>query len=631
MTQELSTRASTELAIGGGGGVGHTLNKYTGQLELAQPRQQWIATISAGYRLPGKDGHAGNPAVSRDGRIHLHDDDGQAPDLAAALEATGHRSLTISFPWDDLDQIIQERFTVYQSGLLAAHGDHRGITVLKDGRRFVPPDSEEFQRITSSKTCKVSSIIFFCLGEWSEAGPELVWGERDGYGVYAIRTTSKNSTESIRGYLQHNILPRTHGRLAGLLFELFLTYRNTADGSGTLRRIPVWTIRLRPPGGVRLSSRNFVSTIAAGLEQGAALMLPAPSADAIDEVLSHYEPEDQDEGLQIQEPDDHEIELLERGGPCDRARWTGHWHALARDTQYGSESGRRSFLFGYTGGRCSSLSEFLQTATDTEASDLIVALGEAIHEERQSASQKPALVVPQEALDRQAAWTAEARKRSVEANQRWAEQVEAEEIDPREWSGDKGDNPADYVDPDPSQYAELGIEPELVERSERTLEPRETALQAEVDSEHTSPFESLFQRAEAIATPEQYAEVALACEQAVKRLDLLEQDRLGQALRRAELRIHKSILAEEGEPEPAAEPKHSAELRDALRWLESNEEWRLSDAIERAPLIAKQLSEPEKDILRTAVRVAKPRLAAMQAVKGPATTELATEGEGEPM
>ena len=61
------------------------------------------------------------------------------------------------------------------------------------------------------------------------------------------------------------------------------------------------------------------------LEQGAALMLPAPPEPTFEDALAGEPEPDLDEtiveGVVVGEPSDREIALVQRGGRCDAARW----------------------------------------------------------------------------------------------------------------------------------------------------------------------------------------------------------------------------------------------------------------------------------------------------------------------
>jgi hypothetical protein len=77
------------------------------------------------------------PKATRPGdaeQIHLHDPQGQAPELRKILEANGWDHLLIAFPLDDPRQFISQIFTRYSSTRLEAYGDEQQVTYI-DNRK----------------------------------------------------------------------------------------------------------------------------------------------------------------------------------------------------------------------------------------------------------------------------------------------------------------------------------------------------------------------------------------------------------------------------------------------------------------------------------------------------------------
>ncbi len=342
------------------------LDSYAGGEVDEAPRLDALATISAGQKVT-KDGKT-FPSRSRDGTIVLHDDEGRAPGLRAALEATGYKRLTIAFPFDDPRLFIQQRFVLYSATKLEIYGDEREIRVLGPaGMVTHRAGTAEYE--ATAKRCKVSVSVYFTLAEWGDNGPEVVLA--DGLGMYRLRFTSRNSLRSIVGTLKH-VAKFSHGRVAGIPFDLVLVNRDTSDGQGVRRDICVWTLVMRPPDTLRLTSRTFADTLAKGLKQGEALMLPAPSAETLEWAAAEGPDVDLDEASE------EEAALIGRGGACNRDHWLKRWHALVDGTELDSDEARAAFLDDYTahatrwsGPRTRSLGDFLLRATEEDASALI--------------------------------------------------------------------------------------------------------------------------------------------------------------------------------------------------------------------------------------------------------------------
>lgn len=349
------------------------LDPYVGGLSDEAPRVDALAVISCGTRGEGTAGRPGLPRASKPGdtqQIHLHDPQGHAPGIAAALEERGHKNLLISFPLDDPRQFVIQRFTRYSASRLEVYGDESGLTVIEatGEHRLVPTGTPEFDKLV--RTCKADTRIYFCLAEWDDAGAEVVFP--DGLGVYAIRTTSRHSVRSILGSLQYT-QQFTRGKIAGLPFLLEVAYREVAGPDGAKRTIPVWTITTKPPQNARLTSRTFRELATNALREGELLMLPAPTALALADFAAAG-PAD------VDEPTDEQMTILAAGGLCDADRARRAWHALARGTVYESDAARSAFLTTYTNGRFDSLATFLRQASEGAVEALLAGLQDAITE-----------------------------------------------------------------------------------------------------------------------------------------------------------------------------------------------------------------------------------------------------------
>lgn len=359
------------------------LDVYAIGVSEEAPRVEALATISAGYRGRGDGNRPGNPQRSTDGTIYLHDATGRAPGLAKALDATGRKRLTIAFPFDDPAEFIHCRFMRYSASELQAFGDETHLMVLTPGRGYqrVEAGTEAYAREVA--TCKVGVSVYFVLSEWSKDGPEIVFP--DGVGAYyRLRFTSRHSLRSILAGLR-SIAQFTQGRIAGVPFDLAIDYREAADATGKKRTIPVWSIATKPPGGLRLTSRNFGDVMGMALEQGAALMLPAPAAPTFEDALAEPPDDDLDdtivEGVVIGEPSDREVELIQRGGRCNEATWRAMFFSAVRGTEFdGDESLARSiWLREYTNGQTGSLADYLHWATEREAQAMVVAASDELN------------------------------------------------------------------------------------------------------------------------------------------------------------------------------------------------------------------------------------------------------------
>ncbi|MCR4376329.1 MAG: hypothetical protein NUW22_15920 [Acidobacteria bacterium] len=354
------------------------LDPYVGGVAHEAPRVDALAIISCGYRGEPQGNRPGLPRASRQGddrQIHLHDPMNRAPGLRAALEATGYRSLLITFPLEE--GFLVQRFSRYSATRLEVYGDARSITWIDDRNPEKPVHhtfeggTDEYRRLAA--TCKADTRIYFTLAEWGKDGPEVVFA--DGLGFYAIRTTSAHSVRSIQSTIDYT--RRFTRRIAGLPFVLEIDYREVAGPDGRKRTIPVWTITTRPPEGIRLSSRTFSAIATQALTQGAALMLPAPSPETWEDAEAAGPPP-------IDEPTDEEMAQLAEGGLCDYDHWIKTWHALARGTRFEADAAREAFIADYTSGQDASLAEFLRGTSEEGAAGLIAALGEAVSQDRRA-------------------------------------------------------------------------------------------------------------------------------------------------------------------------------------------------------------------------------------------------------
>ncbi len=368
------------------------LDVYAGGVSDEPARVESIATISAGFRGAGSGDRPGAPQRSRDGTIYLHDATGRAAGLKRALDASGGKRLTIAFPFDDPRLFIHARFMRYSASALEAFGDETHLMVQAQGRGYarVEAGTEEYRRQLA--TCKTSVSVYFCLAEWTQDGPEIVFP--DGVGAYyRLRFTSRHSLRSIVSGLK-SVGQFTQGRIAGVPFDLSIDYREVAGPDGKKRTIPVWTIAMKPPTGLRLSSGNFSTVMGMALEQGAALMLPAPEPPTLETALEDGPEADLDETViegVSREVTDEDIRLLERGGRCNVEHYRNFWHSVVRGTRLENNEARAAWMRAYTQGRneAGSLIQFLERSTDKEASEMIAAVDAMLRREQAERAAPP--------------------------------------------------------------------------------------------------------------------------------------------------------------------------------------------------------------------------------------------------
>jgi hypothetical protein len=362
------------------------LDIYAGGVSDEAPRVEALATISAGYRAKSDGNRPGNPQRSTDGTIFLHDATNRAPGLKRALAQRANKALTIAFPFDDPASFIHCRFQAYSATELLAFGDETHLMVLVPGKGYQRVEAGTDAYSDWLGKCKVNVSVYFCLAEWGPDGPEITFP--DGVGAYyRLRFTSRNSLRSILAGLRA-IGQFTGGRIAGVPFDLTLDYREAADPTGKKRTIPVWTIATKPPGGRRLTSRNFSETMSYALDQGSALMLPPPTPPTLEEALAEPPDADMDamvvEGVVVGEPSDREVELIARGGRCNEAPWRAMFFSAVRGSEFdGDEShDRAAWLRAYTKGRFDSLTAFLHWATEKDAQAMVVAVDRELERRR---------------------------------------------------------------------------------------------------------------------------------------------------------------------------------------------------------------------------------------------------------
>lgn len=359
-------------------------------------RIESIATISAGYR-----NQSGLPVISRDGTIYVSDDPiNQATGLREALAARDNKALTIAFSTNDPSQIIQQRLTLYSKTRLEAHGDHERIILISErgDRTVIRKDSEPERYAEQAAKMKAETFVYFFLARWLPNGdPEIYLP--DGFASYRLRFTSLNSAQSIVNQL-YFISEKTGGQVAGIPLDLFITYRELADPTGAKRKVPIWTMVLRPPESLQLNTAAAVRGIfRKGIAQAEALSLPAPTMLTDDQLMLEAPDVDLDDPsvidgqFSVSEADNRR---LRGGGPIanpDRLR-SAFFLAIrgsSLDDREGGD-GYEDFLLAVTKGRTGSLAEFCRTATNAEADELLEAVVDRVRREREARTEPPQVV-----------------------------------------------------------------------------------------------------------------------------------------------------------------------------------------------------------------------------------------------
>ncbi|MBZ9712222.1 hypothetical protein [Deinococcus multiflagellatus] len=342
------------------------------------PRVDALATISAGAKAK----NASNPTINRDGTISLHDPEGRASGLAATLAASGGKVLTIAFPFNDWDSVVQMRFAEYSASRLLCFGDQHSITEITDkGERKVhPAGTPEYDALR--KRCKVTVNVYFVLAAWDlkdpqggSMGPGVLFP--DGLGFYRLRFTSRNSLDNLLNTWK--LIKKMSGdRISGVPLDLQLVNREVSGPDGKRRNVPVWTFTMKPPQGLQLTSRNFQATLSQALKSGEELMLPAPDGDEIDAAFEVITP-DQDEAPALTERQTRELT-----NGFNAAAVRTKYFAITNNTPYAHQPGRARLItavtaYHYQGDTehvTDSLSEVLNRA-DQALADVLLASAEA--------------------------------------------------------------------------------------------------------------------------------------------------------------------------------------------------------------------------------------------------------------
>lgn len=359
------------------------LDKYAGGYAPDTTRQTWLATISAGYLDTSRE-----PPIPRASRktdaewIHMtKDDQERAPGLWQLLQVSGSRWLDAAVPFDEPALFLQQHFERRSASRLEVFGDANQLTeilVRKEGRNGKEVDvldrrnvwlagSDEYARIV--ETCSVSASFFFVPARWDGSDPHLFFP--DGLGLYRLRFTSRHSLRELLASLRQIAL-LTRGRLMGIPMRLGIDWREVADPAGFRRTIPVWNLRFKPPEGLELTPATWLDVKRKALAEGELLhALPAPTHESVEDAYATVDAD-------LDEPDGRALEALEAGPPCDAAFYQRAFFARVKDSCLDSDEARAGFVEGISGGRTSSLSEFLSTATEEQAAAMLAAAGQIV-------------------------------------------------------------------------------------------------------------------------------------------------------------------------------------------------------------------------------------------------------------
>lgn len=385
------------------------LDAFSGGLVEPRKQQPTLATVSAGYNAnAGKKDGKMQPVVSRDGTIHVNGRENLAAafetvkGLAAALQKTNRKKLTITFPFDEPALFIQQHFTCRSASRLQVYGDHTGLTRIREAgseytdrqtgevtklarpmHEFYPAGSDEFEALLPY--VKVETSIYFFLAGWEGRQAQVLMP--DGLGLYRLRMTSRNSAHNIVNSLKW-ISQLTGGRFAGVPFDLWHEQMEVPGPDGRRRHVPVWNLIPRPPEALALTSGNFREIFSTALVQGeqlkilpppvqtidvAALEGPAYDAPLIDgPTLEGAAEEVEPEERPAVTPEQQEaFNSAMRGGLCDPARSRRIFFGQYGDTILNKDGPRAVMVREYSHGKTSSLAEYLADATEREAAGII--------------------------------------------------------------------------------------------------------------------------------------------------------------------------------------------------------------------------------------------------------------------
>lgn len=341
-------------------------------IEGGQQLSMWAATISAGFMKDGK------PQVARDKKIQLHKDMADCSGIEAALDATGYSSLTITMLYDNVNECLKQLFCNYGSTKIFGDSDKLTCMKIADGkvaRTEILKGDPRFK--ATLETCKVSTFVPFYLAEWdsdgADAQPRITFP--DGLIPYRLRFTSKHSVNS---FVQCLLSAKkiTGGKLAGIPLTLSLVNKKVMTPTLERREVPVWSLVLKHPSGLPMTTNQVRSILQAGIEDAAQLALEAPRYDheavfEAEAILDATAEDVEEAAEQIQSGDSPEGRRLQ-------------FFAIVRDCPLGKDERQRAVtLMAETIGLSpglycrdgkASLSKFVQNVTPEQWDDAVEAL-----------------------------------------------------------------------------------------------------------------------------------------------------------------------------------------------------------------------------------------------------------------
>ena len=377
------------------------LKPFQTSTEPGPVRADALATISAGFKVPRKDGRGFFPKPSRDGRIFLTDPEGRAPALEALLAEDPSR-LQIAVVSNNPREVLQQRYAGYTATRLEMYGDeHRMVVIeavldernqpIKQQDGTIKTVRHEYLAGTSEyaeakAACKANYSLYFCLARWNGNTPEMFFP--DGLGLYRLRTTSHNSAENFRAALAY-AASVNGGRVAGIPFTLRIVQREVSAPDGSRRKVPVWTMTLQPPQTLVLVPSSLREMLDQASDQAKMMLRPPTPSDETEEMLALEGPasdeweEDAPTGLS----ENDFARLMSGGGLCNADYWRAAFFRVVADSPLHDDEGRAAFMSAFTGGKFSSLARYLAQASTADAMRLV-------HDaERVAGDQRTALAV----------------------------------------------------------------------------------------------------------------------------------------------------------------------------------------------------------------------------------------------
>jgi hypothetical protein len=344
-----------------------------------------LATLSAGDTeeyTNSKGDKAFRPSRSKDGRFVLHDPRNRAPGLKEELERRQYKSLIIGFGWNDPNMFVRQRVAAYARsagragagslrivGNANAQGQFEKLAYWENDRRLEAPiGSPKFDELWGQ--CSMETWLYFYLAGFDGDEPYL-WFPDNVAIPYRLRFGGTNSQRQLEACLQ---TMRPQFAIMPIMLTLDSEYPLVMP-DGKRGKGPVWNFAPMlaeegaPARRLKLDSRRLLALRQGAAQQTSALALPAPSNDAIERAMLNESPLGE-------MPNDQEVELMMRGGPCEPDKWRRIWFQVVRDTPAATDEGRHNFIGWWTSKhpelvQTASLAEFLERASVRDAAEMI--------------------------------------------------------------------------------------------------------------------------------------------------------------------------------------------------------------------------------------------------------------------